>query len=114
MPIAAGNPKILGQAKGTSTLTSIYTPGASIRAMVQEIFVANIVGGAADFQICIDERGSTYNDSNAIAWNVSCGDGIVVQYTFREGLWLSGSDSIGVFSQVTNDHTFTVFGKEIR
>ena len=109
----AGNPKILGQAKGTATLASIYSPGTGVRAVVWQIIAANIAGSAGDVQICLDVDGTTYDSSNAIAWNVQCDAQERLDFVFDKGLWLFNTDSIGVFSTNANDHTFTVIGQEI-
>ncbi len=109
---------ILGQARGTTSLASIYSPGTGKRGRVATIIVANTSGAGATFQICLDEDGTTYDETTTIAWNVPCNSGQVIHLdygTYDDGaLPLNDtSANLAVKSSVTSAITFTVIGQEI-
>tara|TARA_Y100000310_G_C20702209_1_gene830956 strand:- start:3938 stop:4300 length:363 start_codon:yes stop_codon:yes gene_type:complete len=108
--------KILAQARGTTSLTSTYSPAAGKTAKIYKITVANTSDGASDFSICLDDNGTTYDESTALAWLVK-GDGAgdstaINEYTWDKGLPMDESGNIAILSAVNNAHTFTIVGDE--
>jgi len=105
--------RILAQQRGTTSLVTAYNPGTGIRALIYTIIIANTSGAASDFQICIDDDGTTYDETTTIAWNVPCNDGAIVQFDFEHGIPMNlNGGNIAVLSIVNNAHTFTVIGEE--
>ena len=113
-----GNSKLI-QARGTTSLATVFSPAAGARGRIASIIVANTSGGDATFRICIDEDGTTYDESTAIAWDVSCNAGQVIQFdygTYETGalpinVTASGTaGNVAVQSSVNNAHTFTFVG----
>ena len=107
--------RILAQVRGTTSLVSAYSPVSGLRTRIYHIIVANTSGATpSDFQICIDDDGTTYDQTTTIAWNVACDDGAVVEYEFEHGLPMNKSGgNIAVLSVVDAAHTFTIIGEEI-
>ena len=111
-----GTLRILAQVQGQSTIASAYSPAEGVRALIFQIHVANTSGAAKDYQICIDDDGSTYDASTAIAWNVPLVDGKKETIDFGEkGLPLNeAAGNIAVMSETNDAHTFTIVGEEIQ
>lgn len=110
--------KILGQARGTTSLASIYSPGAGVRGRVATIIIANTSGANALFRLCLDGDGTTYDETTTLGWDVPCNDGQVVQIdygTYDDGALPinNSSGNLAVYSSVSSAHTFTVIGREI-
>ena len=105
--------RILGQARGTTSFVSVYSPAVGIRAIIQSILIANTSGANADYRICIDDDGTTYDETTTIAWNVPLNDG---GYTYIEiDIPMNRSTgNIAVLSVVNNAHTFTIIGEELQ
>ena len=107
--------RILAQKRGTTSLVTAYSPGTGIRALIYTIIVANTSGAASDFQLAIDDDGTTYDETTTIAWNVPCNDGAIVQFDFEHGLPMNRTEgNIAVMSAVSNAHTFTIIGEELQ
>ena len=107
------NSRILGQARGTTSFVSIYSPGVGVRALIHQIVIANTSGAAADFRICVDDNGTTYDQTTTIAWNVPVNDGGYLYIEVELPINVSAGN-IAVLSVVNNAHTFTVVGEEIQ
>jgi len=107
--------RILGQARGTTSLVTAYNPGIGVRALIYTIIVANTSGASSDFQICVDDDGTTYDETTTIAWNVPCNDGAVVQFDYEHGIPMNlNGGNIAIMSAVSNAHTFTIIGEELQ
>ena len=114
--MAEGTLRILGQARGQSAIASAYSPAAGVRATIYYILVANTSGTSVDYQICIDDDGTTYTEATAIAWNVPLNDGEKDIFNFGEkGMPLNeAAGNIAVMSATNDAHTFTIIGEEIQ
>ena len=106
-----GNHIVLGQARGTTSFLSVYSPAIGFRSMIHSVMVANTAGIDADFSICIHATGTTYDESTAIAWNVPLNDG---EYLYIEiNMPISNNEgNLAVSSAANLGHTFTVIGEE--
>lgn len=111
--------RVLGQVRpaGTSN-TTLYAPNAGFIGSVLKLYVCNNTGGAVACRVFVDEDGTTFDESTAIAWDKSVGanDFIVI-----EGLVVTGKKhsiasggAIGVRSATGNALTFTAFGYEVQ
>lgn len=111
-----GTLKILAQIRGQSAIASAYSPADGTRARIFSILVANTSGSSVDYQICIDDNGTTYTAATAIAWNVPLNDGATKTFDFGErGVPLNESaGNIAVMSATNDAHTFTVIGEELQ
>lgn len=114
MPV--GTLRILAQVRGQSTIASAYSPAAGARARIFTILVANTSGSSIDFQICIDDDGTTYTAATAIAWNVPLNDGEIKTFDLGDrGIPLNeAAGNIAVMSATNDAHTFTIIGEEIQ
>jgi hypothetical protein len=64
--------KQLAQKRENSTnAVSVYSPNASEEVIIKSIIVANTSGADADVRIFHDDDGTTYDESTAIAWDVT-------------------------------------------
>ena len=104
--------RILGQARGTTSFVSIYSPGTGIRGRITGIFICNTSGADSDFRICVDDDGTTYDETTTIAWNVPLNDGGYLYITELDIPINVTAGNIAVLSVVNNAHTFTVIGEE--
>lgn len=109
--MAVGNLVILAQSRHSSTIASIYSPADGVRAVIRWIITCNTSGGASDYQLCIDDDGTTYDESTAIAWNVALGD---AGQTVTE-VWIPMNNTSANFaaqSGTNQAHTTTLIGEE--
>ena len=109
MPV--GNRKILAQARGQSTIATAYSPAAGGRTVIDTIIVTNTSGTSVDYQLCVDDDGTTYDETTAIAWNVPGGDGNVTVYEVMIPL-PNSTGNIAIMSATNDAHTFTIIGEE--
>ena len=108
----AGNPFVV-QGQGQNTIATVYSPAVGVRAKIYKITVADVSGGASTFQLCVDDNGTTYTATTAIAWNTVTATGEVTEYVWERGLPLnSSSGNIAIQSNVNDDHNFTLVGEE--
>ena len=111
-----GTLRILAQARGQATIASAYSPAAGARAIIFQVHIANTSGTSKDYQLCIDDDGSTYNETTAIAWNAPLNDGEIKTFDFGEkGMPLNeAAGNIAIMSESNDAHTFTIVGEEIQ
>ena len=104
--------KLLGQARENSTnAVSVYSPSASTETIIKTIVVANTTSSAATFRMFVDDNGTTYDESTALAFDMDISANSVVQF---DGEYIM-NDSNGNFayrSSVANALTITLFGME--
>ena len=105
--------KQLAQARENSTnAVSVYSPGSNITTIVKTIFLANTSGAAATFRLFVDDDGTTYDESTAIAYDVELLGGQMLELD----VFIAMDDTNGNFayrSSVANAITITLFGAEI-
>ena len=109
--MAIGNRKILAQARGQSAIASAYSPADGVRTVIDTIIVTNTSGTSVDYQICVDDDGTTYTAATAIAWNVPSGDGNVTIYEVKIPL-NNSAGNLAIMSATNDAHTFTILGEE--
>ncbi len=105
--------KQLGQARENSTnAVSVYSPAASTTAVIKTIVIANTSGSAATYRLFLDDNGTTYDASTALAWDVSLPADSVVQI---DGMFPmnNASGNFAYRSSVANAITITLLGYEI-
>ena len=106
--------RILKQQRGTSSAITAYSPGTGIRTRIYQIIVANVDQAATTFSIWIDDDGTTYDDTTAIADTVSCSSGVIVNFEFPSGLPMNiAAGNLAILSSTTNSHNFTIIGEEL-
>ena len=63
--------KQLGQARPADLLNvSIYSPGASVSALIKNIVVSNSSGSVVNCRIFHDEDGTTYDETTQVVWDM--------------------------------------------
>ena len=105
--------KQLGQLRpANTTAASLYSPPASTTALLTVLSIANTTADEAKFRLFIDDDGTTYDETTAIAWDVR-----ILAETFRHiKLGHSMNDSSGNFAVRTDTNsalTFTLSGEEV-
>ena len=104
--------KQLGQARENSTnAVSVYSPSTSTETIIKSILVANTSGANATVRMFLDDNGTTYDESTAIAWDVT----IPANSVWDREVTLCMNVSTGNFayrSSVANALTITLCGTE--
>ena len=103
----------LGQHRiNSTTATSLYSPGASITAIIKSITVCNQTGTLATFRLFVDDDGTTYDQTTALYYDVSIGANTTVQI---DTYWPMDTDAgnLATRTDTANALTFTAFGAEI-
>lgn len=105
--------KQLGQARENSAnAVSVYSPGASVTAVIKTIIVCNQTANNETFRIFIDDDGTTYDQSTALFYDVP----IDANQTVQIDGWFPMNDATGNIayrSSTANALTISVFGAEI-
>ena len=105
--------KQLSQLRENSTNAArIYSPPISGIGIIKSITLANTSGAAAIFSLFLDDDGTTYDETTALAWNVAIEADEMIQL---DGYYPM-NDSDGNFaykSSVANAITITLFGAEV-
>ena len=104
--------KQLGQLRpANTTAASLYSPGASVDAVVKSIVICNTSGAAAKARVFHDDNGSTYNETTALAWDIN----ILADATVVLELFVAMDDDTGNLAVRTDTNdalTFTAYGSE--
>ena len=103
--------KQLGQARPSDTnAVSLYSPGASVQASVR-VLVTNTTATDATCRIFVDDDGTTYDQSTAIAYDVT----VPANGSYQVGgIYMNNSSgNVAVRSGTASALTFTAFGTEI-
>lgn len=105
--------KQLAQKRENSTnAVSVYSPGASTTAIIKTVILCNTSGATATFRLFLDDDGTTYDESTALAWDIDLDADSMVEMD----LFIPMNDATGNFayrSSVSNAITITLGGAEI-
>lgn len=107
--------KQLGQSRPSdTTAVSLYSPASGIvSAEITSLFVANTTGSAATYRIFIDDDGTTYDQSTALAYDVSLAANTFTEILSGSKVFMNNaSGNLAVRAGTGNALTFTVFGIE--
>ena len=105
--------KQLGQARENSTnAVSVYSTTWSVQAIVKTVVIANTSGAAATYRLFLDDDGTTYDESTALAWDVAINADTVIQLDGSYNM-NNASGNFAYRSSVANALTITLFGLEI-
>jgi len=103
--------KQLGQAQGTTSPVSIYSPGGSVIGIIRQIVICNHESTADEFGIWLDNDGTTYDDDTALFEDVEiAANSTVILDVFWPMNNVAGN--LTVKAKTANTLTFTVFGAE--
>ena len=108
--LAAG--ALLGQSRPANTSNATLFL-AQIGVEITRIVVCNTSGSAATFRLFHDQGGETFDQSNALRYDVSLAGGEfaeVIGGSQGAGLQMEVGDAIGVRSSVNDALTFTAYG----
>ena len=95
-----------------TTAASIYSPAASTETLIKTIIIANVSAGSMKYSLFVDDNGTTYDESTAIAWEVSLAKGNTIIIDGN----IMMNDSAGNLAfkvDIASSATCTVFGTEI-
>ena len=110
---AEPSPKVLGQLRPADTnAASLYSPPANRAVEITRLVVCNQSGAVATFRIFLDDNGTTYDETTALMWDVSIGDGVIYNEDTKGWGMTDSTGNLAVRSSVNDALTFTVFGKE--
>ena len=101
--------KILGQATGSESTSSLYTVPAATQAVVSSIVIANRGTATSTYFIGAVPSGSTIENKNWLAFAVPVSASDSTALTL--GITLNAFDSIQVSGNLTG--SFSLFGSEI-
>lgn len=107
--------KQLGQSRpGSTTAVSAYSPSSDIvSAQILTVVIANTTGSAAAYRLFHDEDGTTYDQTTALAYDVSLAANSKEVINF-DGLFMANSSGNFAVRTDTNDAlTFTIYGREV-
>lgn len=106
-------PKQLAQSRPASTTAaSLFSPDSPNQYRLKRIFVANVGTSNVSFSLFHDENGTTYNETTAIAWDVTLSRGQF--YTTELNIdMLDSAGNFGIKTSSANNLTFTIYGDKI-
>ena len=95
---------------GDTSAATAYT--ATMKTEITHIVVANTTGVDADFTICHDDDGTTFDESTALFWAVELKANTSQQIccVAGSGLMIEAGGSIGVISGTASAITYTFYG----
>lgn len=95
-----------------TTAATAYTAASNTRVEIKKIAIANTTGSAASYRLFHDDDGTTYDQTTALAYDVSvpANSSHVWSATEDDGIGLRAGGSLGVRTDTNNALTFTVYG----
>ncbi len=108
------NAQVLGQARpANGTAVSIYGPADRTKALIFGINIANTTSSSATYRLFIDEDGTTYDQSTALAYDVSIAANNQVLLEYRDGLPIENPGNLAIRVGTNSALTFTAYGSEV-
>lgn len=103
--------KQLGQAEGTTSPTSIYTP-TSGTSIIKQIVVCNHEASASTFGLWLDDDGTTYTDATVLKEDIAIDANTTI---ILDVFWPMNNVAghLAVKAGAASTITFTIFGAEI-
>jgi len=92
-----------------TTIASAYSPGDNETAIIRSIYITEVAGNTPNFQICVDDNGTTFTAATALYWNVV----MVASTTVKVETYIvmnNSSGNLAVRTSAANEITFTGFG----
>ena len=105
--------KQLGQSRNNDTNAhSVYSPAADVTAIITTIVLANTSSASATVRVFIDDDGTTYDQTTAIAYDIliAAGASEIIMGFFPMH---DSSGNLAYQEGTANAITITVFGTEI-
>lgn len=106
--------KQLGQLRpGNDTAATLYSPGDNTTAIITNIWVCETAGNTPTYRIFVDDNGTTYDQTTAIAYDLA----LTANQSKRIPCYIAMNNSSGnlaVRTSAANEITFTCFGMEIK
>lgn len=108
----AYTPKKLGQAQGTTSPVSIYSPVGGIVGIVRQVVICNHEAAADEFGIWFDDDGTTYSDATVLFEDTEIAAKSTV---ILDVFWpmANSAGNLAVKAKTASTLTFTVLGAEI-
>lgn len=104
------NYKVLAQAVGTASLTTLYTVPAATEAIISTISIANRGTVADTYRIAVRPDGESIENKHYLAYGASVPANDTIALTL--GVTMNANDVLSVYSGTT-DLSFQAFGAEI-
>ena len=105
--------KQLGQKRENSTnAVSVYSPSQGKQVIIKTIVIANTTAAAVTYRIFVDDDGTTYDETTALAFDIYLAANTSVEWV---GAYTMNNENgnLAYRSSSANALTITVFGVEI-
>lgn len=96
----------------STTAATAYTAPSGTRVEIKKIVIANVTGSSATYRLFHDDDGTTYDQTTALAYDVSVPANSSHVWSAQEddGIGLRAGGSVGVRTDTSNALTFTIYG----
>jgi len=105
--------KQLGQSRPSGTAAvSVYSPAADTTAVIKTITITNVSNASLRYSLFVDDDGTTYDETTALAWEIS----LAKQTSVFIETFIAMDNSAGNFAfqiDSADDGVITLFGAEI-
>lgn len=93
-----------------TTAASVYSPASGEEVVIHNVIICNTSGASAKYRLFLDDDGTTYDESTALAWDVSVGaDEVGI---FEVKLCMNDANgNLAVRTDTASALTFTVNGE---
>ena len=105
--------KQLGQLRpANDTAATLYSPGDNVTTIVTNIWVCNTTGNTPTYRLFVDDNGTTYDQTTALAYDVA----LAANESKRIPCYIAMNDTTGnlaVRTSAASEITFSCWGVEI-
>ena len=95
-----------------TTAASLYSPADNTTTIITNIWVCETAGNTPTYRLFVDDNGTTYDQTTAIAYDVA----MTANQSVRIPCFIAMNDSSGnlaVRTSANSEITFTCFGSEL-
>ncbi len=105
--------KQLGQLRpANTTAASLYSPAASTTAILRTLHVSNTTASSAKYRLFVDDDGTTYDETTAIAFDITLPANTTDTHEFHVAM-NNSTGNFAVRTDTANALTFSLHGVEI-
>lgn len=103
--------EVLAQVRPADTnINQIYNSPVGTLTILTSMYIVNTSGAAKTFRFCLDEDGTTFDESTALFWDTNIDKNQTIQIPLEIALNHNGSGNIAFRSSGNLALTITVFG----
>ena len=105
--------KQLGQLRpANTTATTLYSPADNTTTIITNIWVCNTTANTPTYRLFVDDNGTTYDETTAIAFDVALAANESKQISCYIAM-NNSSGNLAVRTSAANEINFSAFGMEI-